>query len=199
MNSEIPWPVILEYGDLRLRVIDPADRRAWQEIRDANLDWFSPWDATDPAGGLRVQDFKKYARRIRREAREHRSLPLMIEHNGKVVGQITLGNIVWGSLRQGYVGYWIDSRMAGRGIMPTALAMVLDYAVIKLQLHRIEINIRPENHASLRVVEKLGLKTEGLRSKYLHIAGDWRDHQVFVLLSDDLPHGGFTINQPKLH
>lgn len=199
MKSEIPWPVILEYGDLRLRMIDTADRAAWQEIRDANGEWFAPWDASNPAGGARVTDFKKYARRMRAEAREHRSLALMIEHNGRLVGQITLGNIVWGSLRQGYIGYWIDSRVAGRGIMPTALAMVLDFAIIKLQLHRIEINIRPENQASLRVVEKLGLKTEGLREKYLHIAGDWRDHQVYVLLAEDHPQAGFTIHQPKIH
>ena len=43
-------------------------------------------------------------------------------------------------------------------------------------LHRIEINIRPENGPSIRVVEKLGFRYEGLRERYLHIDGDWRDH-----------------------
>jgi ribosomal-protein-alanine N-acetyltransferase len=41
--------------------------------------------------------------------------------------------------------------------------------------------MRPENHASRRVVEKLGFRFEGMRPRYLHIDGDWRDHLVYAL------------------
>ena len=58
-----------------------------------------------------------------------------------------------------------------------------------LRLHRIEINIRPENAASLRVVEKLGLRREGERAAYLHIDGDWRDHVTYVVYAGDFPDG----------
>jgi ribosomal-protein-alanine N-acetyltransferase len=47
-------------------------------------------------------------------------------------------------------------------------------------LHRIEINLRPENEASKKVAIKAGYLLEGARNKYLHIAGDWRDHITFV-------------------
>ena len=60
---------------------------------------------------------------------------------------------------------------AGRGIAPTALACAGDYALGELGLHRIEVNIRPENIASLAVVRKLGFRDEGLRERYLHING----------------------------
>jgi ribosomal-protein-alanine N-acetyltransferase len=56
-------------------------------------------------------------------------------------------------------------------------------------MHRIEINIRPENAPSLRVVEKLGFRNEGLRPRLLHIDGDWRDHQCFALNAEEVPGG----------
>jgi ribosomal-protein-alanine N-acetyltransferase len=55
-----------------------------------------------------------------------------------------------------------------------------------LGLHRVEVNIRPENSASLRVVEKLGFREEGLRRHYLHIDGAWHDHRSFAMTTEDL-------------
>ena len=107
---------------------------------------------------------------------------------GDLVGQLTVGGIAWGSLRSAHIGYWVDQRVAGRGIMPTAVALATDHC-FATGLHRIEINIRPENIASRRVVEKLGFRPEGLRPAYLHIDGDWRDHLSFALTVDEVPGG----------
>jgi ribosomal-protein-alanine N-acetyltransferase len=52
-----------------------------------------------------------------------------------------------------------------------------------------EICIRPENEPSLRVVEKLGFRYEGLRRRFIHINGDWRDHFCFALTVEELPQG----------
>ena len=48
------------------------------------------------------------------------------------------------------------------------------------------MNIRPENIASLAVVRKLGFRDEGLRERYLHINGAWRDHRAFAITREDL-------------
>ena len=53
-------------------------------------------------------------------------------------------------------------------------------------MHRLEINIRPENAASLAVVRKLGLREEGVLVRYLHIAGAWRDHRAFAVTQEEL-------------
>jgi len=126
---------------------------------------------------------------LRAEAREGRTLPWVITLDGDLVGQVTVGGIARGSLLSGYIGYWIDSRVAGQGVTPTAVAMASDHCFDVLGLHRIEINIRPENTASLRVVEKLGFRAEGAREKYLHIDGAWRDHLTFALCREDVPEG----------
>lgn len=188
-----PWPVTLTRGDVGLRPLRQTDARRWRQIRRRNVDWLTPWEATLPPEGVAhgdvVPTFGMMVRRMRREAREGRTLPWALTYRGELVGQVTVGGIAWGSLRSAYIGYWIDSAVAGRGIMPTAVAMAIDHCFDSLHLHRIEINIRPENAASLRVVEKLGLREESMRASYLHIDGDWRDHRVFVVLADEFPYG----------
>jgi ribosomal-protein-alanine N-acetyltransferase len=56
-------------------------------------------------------------------------------------------------------------------------------------LHRVEIDVRPENTASLRVIEKLGFRYEGIKQRYIHINGDWRDHYIFALTAEEVPEG----------
>ena len=124
-----------------------------------------------------------------KQAKRGQTLPFAIEVDGNFRGQITVSGLSWGSILSGQIGYWIDSRVAGRGITPIAVAMAADHCFFGLGLHRVEINIRPENTASLRVVEKLGLRDEGLREKYMHIDGQWCDHRTFALLADEVPQG----------
>jgi len=83
----------------------------------------------------------------------------------------------------------VSEHVAGRGVIPTSVAMATDYCFAVLGLHRIEINIRPENGPSLRVVEKLGLRDEGVRERFLHIQGAWRDHRTFAITSEEVPDG----------
>lgn len=188
-----PWPVTLACGDVGLRPLRQGDARRWREVRRRNADWLRPWEATLPMEGLTTGDviptFGMMVRRLRRDARDGRTLPWALTYQGELVGQVTVGGITWGSLRSAYIGYWIDQHVAGRGITPTGVAMAMDYCFEDLKLHRIEINIRPENAASLRVVDKLGLRLEGDRTSYLHIDGQWRDHLVYVAMAGDFPEG----------
>jgi ribosomal-protein-alanine N-acetyltransferase len=126
-----------------------------------------------------------------------RMVPLVVETEGRLVGQINVSNIVLGSFRSCTVGYWVARSVAGRGIIPTALALVSDHVIGDLGLHRVEINIRPENVASLAVVRKLGFRDEGVRARMLHIDGDWRDHRSFALTTEDL--AGSTVMDRLTH
>jgi ribosomal-protein-alanine N-acetyltransferase len=129
------------------------------------------------------------ARTMRREARQGLTVPWVVTFGGRFVGQLTVGSIVWGSARSAQVGYWIDEAYAGRGITPTALAMAMDHCFFVIGLHRVEATIRPENHASRRVVEKLGFREEGLRRRSLHIDGAWRDHLCYAMTAEEAAGG----------
>jgi len=176
-------------GAVLLRPLRVRDGEMWRALRRSNAAWLSPWEATRPGAEAGEMGFAPMVRRLRAEARTGRTLPFALDYHGRFVGQLTVAGITWGSLCAANVGYWIDQSHAGRGIMPTAVALATDHCLIGMGLHRVEICIRPENHNSRRVVEKLGFREEGLRPRYLHIDGAWRDHLVYVLTAEDVPAG----------
>ncbi len=188
------WPVRLTALTPRgepivLRPLTARDETAFVGVRRDNVDWLSPWDATNPGPDSSVRTFAAMLRSFDEEAAEGRQLPLVIEVAGRLVGQVTLSNITLGSFRSCSAGYWIAQDSAGRGIMPTALATAADHAFTAVSLHRVEVNIRPENTASLAVVRKLALRHEGLRRRLLHIDGAWRDHESFAVTVEELNGG----------
>ena len=187
------WPARLTSGtdpEVTVRPVAATDVDVWREARRRNSAWLVPWDATVPPGGsTRPAGYGALVRRLKRQARRGACLPFAIEVDGAFAGQVTVNNIVRGSALFASVGYWIDQRAAGRGVMPRAVAMVVDHCFGPVGLHRIEIAIRPENSNSLRVVEKLGIPEVGYAPRYLHIDGAWRDHRLYAVTAEDVPGG----------
>jgi [ribosomal protein S5]-alanine N-acetyltransferase len=172
-----------------LRPIRLRDRVEWRAARARNAEWLKPWDATSPAGRAELPpSFGHMVRALNAEGRAGRLMPFVVTYRSNLVGQLTVGGITWGSLRSAHIGYWVDRQVAGRGIIPTAVALAADH-LFAVGLHRVEVNIRPDNTASLHVVEKLGFRSEGLRPRLLHIDGQWRDHLSFALTREEIGDG----------
>lgn len=178
----------LSHGDVYVRSIRPRDARQLGLQLKRNRSWLEKWEATIP-GDSALPAAGTIVRSLLRLARQDQAAPFVIEHQGKVVGQITVSGLSFGSLASGSIGYWISEDVAGRGITPTAVALITDWCFTGLGIHRIEICIRPENESSLRIVRKLGMRYEGLRRRYIHIDGDWRDHFCFAVTIDEAPGG----------
>lgn len=184
------WPAVLVDGDLKVRPISRLDQTEWLESRGHSAAWLGPWEASVPEGTEPATvTFADLVRRLRRSARLGTTMPFVIEVDGRLVGQVTVNNIVRGSAQFASIGYWIDERWAGRGLVPRAVALVIDHCFTTAGLHRVEICVRPENTNSLRVVEKLGLHEVGLAPRYLHIDGDWRDHRIYAVTREEVPQG----------
>lgn len=180
------WPFELQDGDLLIRPLQRRDRRAYEALRRRNRSWLAPWDATDPATAGSQPDFAAVQRWNSRQGREGTSLGLVIAQRGALVGQISAGPIQYGPQSSAAIGYWVDRGHAGQGVAPRATALLIDHCFAQVGLHRIEVNVRPENHASIRVAQKLHLREEGLRRRYIHVDGAWRDHISFALTVEDV-------------
>lgn len=184
------WPVRLKVDQIELRPLRRRDRFRWFDVRERNRDWLKPWEATSPIPESDFFSFSSMISTYNREARAGRNFTFALFYSGRLAGQVTVGGVAWGASRSAHIGYWIDERLAGRGVMTRAVALATDFCLKELRLHRIEINIRPENVRSRRVAEKCGYKEEGVRRRFLHIDGDWRDHVSFVMLAEDAPLDG---------
>ena len=179
-----------------VRPLRRRDRGAWVEARVRNEGWLAPWEgrperATEASWHERHSGavYAAMLRALRSEAAAGRALPFGVTVDERLVGQVTVSNVVRGAFDSASVGYWVDERVAGRGVVPTALALVVDHCFRAVGLHRVEADVRPENARSLRVVRKLGLREEGLHRRFLFIDGDWRDHLCFSVLREEVPGG----------
>ena len=182
-----PIPTLHE-GAVTIRPIRVRDARPLERELLDNRGWLRKWEATNPNGPLSF-DTRASIRSLHNNARAGLGLPFVIEVDGVLAGQLNVSSITYGSLGSATIGYWVSEKFAGRGATPTAVALATDYCFFSTGLHRMEICIRPENEPSLRVVEKLGFRYEGLRRRYIHINGAWRDHFCFALVVDEMPTG----------
>ena len=96
-----------------------------------------------------------------------------------------MSSIQRGPFQSGVIGYWIDEALAGRGLVPEAVVVTLRFAFEAISLHRVEIAIIPRNTASRRVVEKLGIREEGIAQRYLEIDGVWEDHVRYGITAEE--------------
>lgn len=186
-STEVGIPTLRD-GAVTIRGIRVRDARALERELILNRSWLRPWEATNPYGPQGF-DVASSIRSLLRSSREQGALPFAVEVDGQLAGQLNVSGVAYGSLSSATIGYWVAERFAGRGVTPTAVAMATDYCFFTVGLHRMEICIRPENAPSLRVVEKLGFRYEGLRRRYIHINGDWRDHFCFALTVEEVPTG----------
>ncbi|VEG74253.1 Putative ribosomal N-acetyltransferase YdaF [Actinomyces slackii] len=170
-----------------LRELRLQDEKAWRALRLADDARLSPWEATlPPQAGEGALDFASFVRAQERRARLGEAMSFVIEVDGALGGQLSVDPIHWGSLRSAQVGYWIGGSLEGCGIARLAVAMALDHLLgPAVGLHRVEINVRPENDRSLALCRALGLREEGLRRRYMHINGVWADHVSFAVVAED--------------
>ena len=194
MSGKAPgWPERLESHGVVVRPLTRSDADEWQAVRARNHDWLRPWDATVPPGSApRPSSYKVVTRSLLHQARRGQCLPFVVEVDGRFSGQVTVSNVTRGSAQWASIGYWVAADVAGRGVAPRAVAMVIDHCLGPVGLHRIEICVRPENTNSLRVVEKLGLEQVGYAPRFLHIDGAWRDHRIFAVTAEEAPEGVLT-------
>ena len=174
---------------LVLRQLEPGDQAGYLQLRQENYDWLKEWEPTSPNGISEPLTYQQLLRRTARAALEGTGYSWVLALSGAravPIGQVSVSGVQYGAALDASIGYWISQSHAGFGLMPEACALVVDHCFGTLGLHRLEINIRPENAPSLAVVRKLGFRDEGVRRAYLHINGAWRDHRTFALTRQEL-------------
>ncbi len=174
--------------ELRLRPVTYSDGPHWRALRIKDREFLEPVEPTvegtwEQAHSARA--WKDTFRILEEAGMNGEIVPMVIELDGRFVGQVTLGNIQRGALSECWIGYWVDSDYTGRGIATVACALGVDYAFGHLQLNRVTATYLPHNPASAAVLEHCGFSEEGYLREALHINGRWQDHCLVAILRND--------------
>lgn len=181
-------PTIAGKG-VSLRVPRHSDFEEWSALRRSSREFLAPWEPRWPEDDLTRPAFR---RRVQRYAQDRQSdiaySFFVTDGRGAIVGGMTINNVRRGVAQTASLGYWIGRPYARQGYMTAALAALVPFAHDALRLWRIEAACLPHNIASARLLEKSRFTREGHARKYLCIAGEWQDHDLFArLASDPLP------------
>ena len=84
--------------------------------------------------------------------------------------------------RRAEIGYILNRDYWQQGLMFEALTAMIDFAFIRLNIHRLEADVDPENAGSLAILEKLGFKREGLFRDRWRVYDDWQDSVMLGLI-----------------
>lgn len=151
----------------------PRDIPAILRFLDDNRAHFGPWQPTRSPAYYTAAHWRDRLRR-----RDPAALRTFVFLGHDVIGAVNLSNIVRGAFHSCTLGYMLDERAQGRGLMTEALRLVVAHAFGSMNLHRLQAAYVPANRRSARVLKRLGFRIEGRSKRYLLIAGRWRDHVV---------------------
>lgn len=182
-------PIELAGRRVTLRPLNPGDWEQWREVRIRAREWLTVWEPRpvpghpDPTQDRRAFVARCGARDRDRELGSGYGFGIFVA--GTFAGEINLNSIQRGPFQNAYIGYWIDQAQAGHSYVPEAVVVVMRFAFEELGLHRVQISIIPRNSRSRRVVEKLGVRDEGVAVRYLEINGVWEDHIRFAMTAEE--------------
>jgi [ribosomal protein S5]-alanine N-acetyltransferase len=170
--------------DITTRLVRLDDVPELAELIRVNREFLAPWEPVRDDAYFTVDGHRAVVQRMLDQYEQGTTLPHVIVEDGRIVGRITLNEIVRGPLQSCSLGYWVGSADNGRGVATTAVHHITRLAFGELGLHRVQASTLLRNAASQRVLERTGFLRFGLAPRYLKIAGEWQDVTLYQLLSD---------------
>tara|TARA_R110002072_G_scaffold17079_1_gene65523 strand:+ start:379 stop:957 length:579 start_codon:yes stop_codon:yes gene_type:complete len=180
-------PVELRSRLITMRAPMADDYDIWAKLRSASRNNTAPWEPEWSSDELTRSAYRKRMRSYERAWRDGSGYPFFVfrKKDGVLLGACNLNNVRRGVLQATDIGYWIGTPYLRKGFAREAVRLIIRFGFGELGLHRIEAACRPENDASKTLLTGLGFQPEGYARQYLKIAGEWRDHEKFALLSSD--------------
>jgi [ribosomal protein S5]-alanine N-acetyltransferase len=169
------------------RLITPGDAPALAELLQVNRAFLDPWEPIRDDDYFTVGGQSVAIRSALERYEQRTAVPAVIlDESGRVVGRITLSDIVRGPFQSCHLGYWVSEAENGRGLATSAVRDIIRVAFDELGLHRIQAGTLLHNVASQRVLERNGFVRFGVAPAYLNIAGQWQDHALYQIVNANL-------------
>jgi len=169
-----------------IRLLADDDVEALHTLRLRNRAYLEPWGAVPENGQVTLESERQSVLEWIARAEADQGYAFVVEHEGEMVGRVTLSDIQRGRVQSAVLGYWITEEWRGRGFASEAARLAVEFAFFEAGLHRVEAGVMPRNAASIRVLEKAGFREEGLNLRLLRINGVWEDHKLFAITAEEV-------------
>ena len=178
----------LETDNLKLAVLRKSEASRVAGYLVKNMEFHRRFSQTHTDEYFTVPTQKKYLAYDCNSFLDGTLVPLWIMEKGNdsIIGRVSFFNFAYGGMMSCACGYHLDKDHTGKGIMTEALKGAMAFVFDEYKLHRIEAFIVPENTPSLNLVRRAGFHYEGVRKSYIHINGEYRDHEAFYILEYDV-------------
>jgi [ribosomal protein S5]-alanine N-acetyltransferase len=186
-------PLLLTTPRLHLALLSPEAAERVLAYYEANKDHLGPVSPERPATYFTLAFWRTRLAQDEEDWRSEVGVKLFLLPREQplaqapVVGSVSLTNIRRGPLQSAELGFGLDRRYVGRGLMTEALEVVCEYAFNTLGLHRLEACHLPENRRSAAVLARAGFTVEGYARELVLIEGRWRDHVVTARVAPAQP------------
>ncbi|HEX8185394.1 MAG TPA: ribosomal protein S5-alanine N-acetyltransferase [Blastocatellia bacterium] len=186
--SQTPDSLKIQTARLALTIPTPEDARRMLDYVQDNREHLAAWEPSRQAEYYALEFWIERLGLIAEEFKSGRSLWLMLadrnDESGRYLGMIHFSQIVRGPFQAAYLGYSLDHRAVGKGLMYEALTAAIKYVFEEMKLHRIMANYMPGNERSGRLLKRLGFIVEGYARDYLMLAGKWEDHILTAMVNE---------------
>ena len=173
---------------LELRLPSTEDVPEVIRFYTENREHLQPWSPGWPDNFFSEEFWREQVEQREQELRAGlgaRMFVFKLSEPARVIGNVSLTQVVRGPLQQCVLGYALAAGEQGHGYMLEAVQGAVRYAFDDLRLHRVEASHMPRNERSASLLKKAGFEAEGLAHAYLLINGRWEDHVNTALVNPD--------------
>jgi len=169
---------LYESGRVALRRLTREDQEEYTALARASVELHEPWIYVPST----PQEFEAYLQRFNQGVGE--GTVICARDSGAITGFVNINEIIRGPYQRATVGYGAFVPYAGKGYMSEGFELLFKFAFDDLNLHRLEADIQPGNAASVKLAKRVGFRYEGFSPGFVHIRGEWRDHERWAFTSD---------------
>lgn len=175
--------VTLETPRLLLRELSADDTAAVQAYAgDAEVVRYLDWGPNTPGDTARFLATAQAAREAALRSAYH--LAIVVKTAGRLIGGCRI-EVRSAANGHGDLGFVLDRQHWGHGYATEATRALLEFGFRRLALHRIWATCDARNQASVRVLEKAGMRREGHLRQNTRPKGEWRDSYVYAILQPE--------------
>ena len=177
--------ILLTSDNVYLRQLKLSDAENLLQLLVENKEFFEPFSPNRSSNYYSLEKQKELIKAWEQKSKENikYQFGIFLKKNQKLLGTISLFQIIRGPLQSALIGYYLDQKNNGNGYTTEAVNLVIDYAFRTLSLHRIEAGVMPHNIGSIRVLEKAGFHKEGIAKQNIKINDRWENHQVLAIIN----------------